>query len=145
LLKAHFEIVCALIRFVLFDTFSVDDGASRLAHSCLILTHVIKLSTAHREVRIIVPVALKYLRRHFLVLFHLCNLFLALVSISEVFLCRGFRHFKVLLGQVRLAELVDELLSSLFSLSISLSIQGAGVVLKVVPVLGHAIECGGSK
>lgn len=129
--------MCTLISLVLFDTFFIDNGTSRLTHPSLVLAHVVKLRGTHREVWLGVAITLEDLPRQFLVLLHLSNLFIALISATDlVFLICGLWHFKVLLRQVRLAKLIYKLKSTI----LSLGIISTCVILVVVPVLGHPFK-----
>ena len=104
LLEAHFEIVRPLIRLVLLNLLPIDDCATWLAQAALILTHVVQLRTAHREVRLGVAIAFEDLPRELLVQFNIGDLLLSLIrAAAEGLLRRCFRHFEILLRQVRLA------------------------------------------
>ena len=64
---------------------------------------------AHVEVWLGVTVALKDLVSLFLSQLHRRHFLLVSILVDETLLCSGLRHFEVLLGEVRLSQLVDEL------------------------------------
>lgn len=64
---------------------------------------------AHVKVWLGVTVALKDLVGLFLSQLHRRHLLLVSILVDETLLCSGLWHFEVLLGEVRLSQLVDEL------------------------------------
>lgn len=106
LLKAHFEIVHPLLRFMLLNTSLVDVGAPRFAHAFFVLADIVQFVTAHCEVWPSVPVAIKDTTCVLFKFFDCLEFLLAFASGYEAILCRCFGHFKVLLRQVRLAKLI---------------------------------------
>ena len=135
-LEAHFEIVLALGAGLLLQGGLVEGDGCRLLHTALVLAHVVQLVAPEAEVGLNAAYSSKNLVCVTLPLLDRVQVLRLRVFIRERVLCRTLREVEMLGRQIGSAQFVEEL----EALRLGVGVEGGAMVLKVLSVLGHAVE-----